>query len=68
MPQDRIENAFNAAHLHGTGFLKRRFISVTERMVYEAIADYLQLPYTEEILLRVFLFPVKISVLPISGR
>ncbi|WP_032450048.1 glycosyltransferase family 2 protein [Brucella sp. NVSL 07-0026] len=52
MPQDRIENAFSAAHLHGTGFFEEAVHQpgVTERMVYEAIADYLQLPYTEEIL------------------
>ncbi|KFH22594.1 hypothetical protein IB61_12630 [Brucella abortus LMN2] len=59
MPQDRIENAFSAAHLHGTGFFEEAVHQpgVTERMVYEAIADYLQLPYTEEILpSRIFRF------------
>ncbi len=52
MSQYRIEKAFSAAYLYGTSFCEEAAHQpgVTERMVYEAIADYLQLPYTEEIL------------------
>lgn len=52
VPRSCLKRAYEAAHINGTSFCEeiQHEQAVTETMLFEAIADYLNLQFTEEIL------------------